>query len=411
MHFTGLDIGSDSIRCLMGIQEGGDFRIIGTGASPSSGVTAGQITDISQAHQAISQAVSRAERGAGRKVEGLVVSLNRSRPQSRKITHEIQIGSDPIQESDIRRLVLDARAQLTLDDQRALLHFVPVNYTLDSGPPIKNPLNLYGNRLRVTLSAITADLAPIKNIHTVLDRCHLKADRLVFAPYAAGLSVLEAEERDMGAIVIDLGAETTGVTAFIDNALCFASSIPLGGKHIVADIARGLGVSRQDAKSFKMKDGNALAAASDSRQMIHYNLIGENPKLTPAHSAPRSVLTTIIVSRVEEILESVAKALAANDITELRHWRIILTGGGASLPGMTQLISRLFNSPARVGKPKDMIGLPTHLSGPGGATLTGLLCYARDEQLDQILTGDEDFYSGNARGFFPGILRWFRKNY
>lgn len=405
---SGLDIGSEHIRCLVARAEGARFQVLGIGEYSSEGISAGQISDAERAQKSISTAISRAEHELGLKIETLVVSINRCRNQSENRRVVLPLTGEPIKPTDVIQLINEARSSVDLAEGRHLLHLSPSSFALEDGQPIKNPLGLHARQLEMRYTLVTADEAPIKTIKAILNDCYVSNHHLCLGAFAAGLAALEPEEREIGSILIDLGAETTNVAVFRNDALVCSGGFPMGSKQINTDIARGLGVSRETARILKLRHGNAIPTSSDNRDMVDYYLLGDNPDQTPKQLIPRASLTSIIAPRVEEILESAGQTLRGFGFNQFRSWRIVLTGGGANLAGIGQLATRLFETHVRVGQPLGIDGLTSSLSGPQGVTLVGLLYFGRDLLREANITSINN-YRNKSSHLFANIFDLFKK--
>ena len=201
----------------------------------------------------------------------------------------------------------------------------------------------------------------------VVERCHLKAESFVVSPYASGLACLVEDEMDLGATVVDMGGGTTTIAIFFDGNVVFTDCIPLGGKHITNDIARGLSTSIVDAERIKTLHGNAFLSPFEDRDTIEIPQIGEENG-SPPNLVAKSKVIQIIQPRVEETLELVRESISNSGFEGIAGHRIVLTGGASQLPGMREIVQEKFKKQVRVGKPLRVNGLAavsyTHLTLP-----------------------------------------------
>ena len=196
-------------------------------------------------------------------------------------------------------------------DGRAVLHSLPVGYSIDGANGIRDPRGMLGARFGVDMHVVTADIAAARNLMLAVERCHLVVEAMVASPYVAGLAVLADDEADLGAAVIDMGAGTTTMAVFLGGRFVHADGFALGGHHVTMDIARGLNARIADAERIKTLYGSVLVGGSDERDMITVPPVGEDEREAPQFVS-RATLVHIIKPRVEEILEMVRDRLAAS---------------------------------------------------------------------------------------------------
>src|SRR6202034_1521598 len=240
-----------------------------------------------------------------------------------------------VSEGDIAR-VLAAGSQHSRRDGRAVLHSMPVGYSIDGTEGIRDPRGMLGNKFGVDMHVATTDVASARNLMLAVERCHLSVEAMVASPYVAGLSVLADDEADLGAAVVDMGAGTTTTAVFAGGRFVHSEGFALGGQNVTLDIARGLNASVADAERIKTFYGSVLGGGSDDRDMITIPTIGEDER-DHAQFVPRSALVHIIKPRVEEILEMVRDRLKASSFAAEARGRVILTGGASQMTGLAEL--------------------------------------------------------------------------
>ena len=211
---TALDVGSTKVGCFIARREaGGGVRVIGIGHHESQGVKAGTIIDMDAAEEAIRAAVHSAERMAGETPNEVVVNVTGGRLRSHTVSVEVEIAGHAVEDADIRRVLGRAR-----EERRSMsgdvLHSTPAYFTIDGHRGVANPRGMHGDRLGVSMHFLTVDPGPIRNLITVVDRCHLEVERLVASPYASGLATLVEDETDLGVTLIDMGGGTTSIAVF-----------------------------------------------------------------------------------------------------------------------------------------------------------------------------------------------------
>ncbi|MEQ8666377.1 MAG: cell division protein FtsA [Rhodospirillales bacterium] len=402
-----LDIGTTKICCL--IARNGEFgpQIVGTGHQVSAGIRNGAVVDMDALETAIRATVETAEQLAGDNIRDVIVNLSSASIRSRLIAYEVATAGHRIDEADLRRL-LDPDALPAEEDGRERLAVVPVGYSIDGTRGVRDPIGMYGDRLAVNLHVISASSAVIRNVETVVERCHLNVSKVVVGPQASAMSCLVGDETKLGVTMIDIGGGATGVAVFFDGELIHTNVIPVGGAHITNDIARGLSTPLVQAERIKTLFGSAIPSSSDDRAVIEVPLIGEEGA-SEASQVPRSMLVGIIRPRVQEIMELVRDRLTEAGFDHVSGPRVVLTGGSAQLPGIADVAADILDRHVRVGRPRPMQGLAESVSGPAFSTVAGLIHYGtrRPTELAAEIVRRPDAGAGGI----GRIGQWLKENF
>ena len=306
--------------------------------------------------------------------------------------------------------MLAAGNRHSLREGRAVLHSLPIGYSIDAGNGISDPRGMLGSRFGVDMHVATTDVAAARNLMLAVERCHLVVEAMAASPYAAGLSVLADDEADLGAAVVDMGAGTTTSAVFLGGRFAHSDGFALGGHHVTMDIARGLNTSVADAEQIKTFYGSVLAGGSDERDMITVPPVSEDEREQPQF-VPRSVLVQIIKPRVEEILEMLRDRLAASSFAAERRGSVILTGGASQMAGLPELATRILDRPVRIGRPLGIAGLPDAARGGAFAAATGLLVYPQAAQLEYFENRGKRYLSNGTGGYFARVGQWLRESF
>ncbi len=409
-----LDIGSGKITCFIAkVMDEGMIRVVGIGHQSSAGVRQGMICDVEAAEGAILATVHAAEQMAGESIEKVIVNLSGGAPQSATLNFEVSIAGHEVGDSDIRKVETQGH-QACQSGERALIHCIPVGYTIDGARGIRDPRGMYGERLGVSMHMVTATQGAVRTLVTCLARCRLDVESIVLGAYASGLAALVEDEINLGATVIDMGAGTTSVAVFYDGHLLHVDSVPIGGSHVTADIARGLSTPLAHAERMKTLYGNAIASPSDERDMIEVPLMGEDGR-GHGNPVPRSMLTGIIRPRLEETLELIRGRLETAGYDRIAGRRVVLTGGASQLNGIAELAADILDKQVRRGRPMKVAGLADSTGGPAFAACAGLLIHAVRKPGDTpagILPGRP--FSNATRepdGLFGRVGLWLRENF
>lgn len=403
-----LDVGTTKVCCFIARTNGeGGLTVTGIGHHVARGLRAGAVVDMDAAANSICAAVDAAEAMAGEAIHSAYVNLSAGRQRSQTIGVEVAVADSQVATSDIGRAIDQAMVRADTEG-RDVIHAVPTRYSIDGAVGIHDPRGMYGAQLGVNLHVVTSDSGPARNLAVCVERGHLETVGPVASPYASGLAVLVEDEMDLGATVIDMGGGTTTISVFFEGALALVESIPLGGRHVTTDIARGLSTPTAQAERMKTLFGSALAGPSDEKELIDVPPLGE-AKQSGANHVPRSALTGIIRPRVEEIFELARGRLEAAGYQNLGGRRVVLTGGASQLQGAAETAARVFENQVRLGRPTGVDGLADATSGPGFATAAGLLKYAANGLADRDVGSR---IGGPAHsGLVARLGHWLRENF
>ncbi|MCW3798338.1 cell division protein FtsA [Sphingomonas sp. BN140010] len=366
-----LDIGSSKVSALIcATDPDGRLRVLGTGQRESRGVKRGFITDMEASEVAVREAVEQAERMAGQSIDDVWASFGAGGLTSELATVEVELGGHQVEQSDVEELLAAGRSAIDRKGQ-VVLHANPALYSLDNVQGVVQPVGLHAERLGVDIHVIAADSGPLRNIDLTIRQAHLGVRAIVASPIAASLSTLSQEERDLGVALVELGAEVTNVSLHAGGMLVGLRSIPLGARDITDDIACAFGVTRRDAERMKCFHGSAMTSPRDNHEMVEARGHGSDDGAEPMRIS-RAQLMTVIRQRIEEITGEVEGSLKALGFTGPVGRQVVLTGGGAELKNIADYMQGVLGRAVRVGRPRQITGLPDAHSGPGFATLVGL---------------------------------------
>jgi len=369
-----LDVGTTKVACFIAKATDDGLRVLGIGHQLSRGMRNGAVVDMEEAETAIRAAVDAAEQMAEDRIREVVVNVSGGQPISNKITLEVAVNGHEIGDSDIRRM-MDHGRQHSQQADRELIHTIPVGYTVDGNEGVRDPRGMFGDKLAVTVHLVSAAQGPIRNLTTVVHRCHLDIESRVVAGYASGLACLVDDEKELGVTCIDMGGGTTTIAVFQGGEMVHSDTIPVGGMHVTNDIARGLSTPLVHAERMKTLYGSALPSPSDDREILKVPLVGEDED-GATNQVPRSMLVQIIQPRLEETFELVLNRLEAGGFDKLAGRRVVLTGGAAQMQGVRDLAGMVLEKQVRLGKPVGLHGLPEATGGPAFSTCAGMLRYA-----------------------------------
>jgi cell division protein FtsA len=403
---VGVDIGSSKVATIIGqIQEEG-INILGVSEVPSRGIRKGQIVDIEEAASSINASLDAAERMAGYSVDRVFVSLSGVHilSQNSKGIVAISTPNGEIGPQDVER-VLEAAGAISTPSTTAILHVLPKTFTVDGEAGIKDPVGMTGVRLEVDTHIITANSVSVKNVQKVLEQeAGVGVSQVVFSGLASALSVLTDTERELGVVLIDIGAGITNVCIYVDGALSYSSVIPIGARHITNDLAIGLRISLESAEKIKLylskkhgkkhRDEEPQEEQSDEIDVAALHLVEELKKVSQ-----KTLVDGIIKPRLNELFTFVGIELKKSGFATQTPAGVVITGGGARTAGAQESAKRMLSMPVRIGVPANVTGLIDDVENPSFATSVGLLFFAKG------------FRPQEAGTFLDKIMRPFNFNF
>ncbi len=398
-----LDIGTTMIVALVAeMDEEGRIYIIGHGRSPADGLKRGIVIDMEKTVSSIKKAINDAQMTSGTEIDRVTVGIAGEHIRSINSHGVIAVGrsDNEITTADTAKAIEAARA-VAIPVDREIIHVIPQEYSVDDQTSIKDPVGMSGVRLEVEAHIVTASITSAKNIYRALERCHLGVDHMVVESLALSEVLLNESETEAGVIVVDIGGDMTNISVFYDSAIRHTGVVPLGGKNVTSDIAIGLRTSMEQAELLKVTQGAALAAMVDPEEMINVaGVVGR-----PDKEVSRNVLASIIEPRMEEIFSLAGREIRRVGGTEVPAAGLVLTGGGALLPGIVELAEQIFDMPVRLGQIERIEHSPDEINNIRYATSHGLSRYAFRHEPVQSRKG------GGMKGLLKRFENWITKQF
>ncbi len=369
---VGIDIGTTKVCTLVARVEGeSTLRILGVGIVPSQGIRKGNIIDLSAAAQSIARSVEKAQRTSGLEITSALVSLAGSHVSSVNSRGVVGISGRVIDQYDVDRALESAQA-VAIPHNREIIHVIQRGFTVDGQDGIRMPIGMHGYRLEVEAHIITAAAATVENLRQCVQSAGVQVSQFVLNPLASGEVVLTDTERQMGAVVCDIGGGTTDLAIYIDGDVWHTMVLAIGGNHITSDIAHGLRLPITQAEEIKKQYAHAIENGLEEGDIFSMRPFGEDQ---PVEFSRRD-LAHITEARVEEIFQLVTQEIKRSGYDGLLPAGMILTGGTSNLPGIKQLASEVVGLPVRLAQPENLIGLVDQLHSPAYSTSIGLLNWA-----------------------------------
>lgn len=407
---TALEIGSSKICCLIGeVNQDKEVEIIGKGYALSRGVKRGIIVDIDEVAKSVETAVMEAEKVAGFEINNVFVGIKNSTITSFNKDFSINLNNTDkaITENDVKKL-LDAANNITLPNNLKILHVIPRGFTLDGVTDIKNPVGMYGLNLQVYTHIITVIETQLKNIAKVIKIADLDLDPngLIFEPLAESMSLLKEEEKEIGAILIDIGAGTTDVTIYKSGHILNSFVLPVGGNHITYDIGVALKVPLAEAERLKITYGSALKNES-AQNTIGQAVSEQIGAISFAYRDPikvsRDQLSEIVFYRISEIFEHIKKQVDKHANNGIYLAGVVLTGGTALTADIAALAEKILGLPARIAYPFELRGLTDIVKNPMYSAAVGLLLKGAQER---SIHQNGKIEKVKIKGYFQKLFNW-----
>ncbi len=397
LTYVGLDIGTSTVRCVVGVRDAADpaqISVIGHGSSPNQGMRKGVVMHIDDAAEAIIQAVTEAERISGVQIHRATVNVNGAHVTGLNSRGVIAISSGDRQISvDDRERVEEAATIVKLPPNREIVQVFAKNYRLDGQDNLKDPVGMHGVRLEVDCHIVTASTPNVRNLDLSLEKAQVRPQHHTVSSLAAAEAVLDRKQKEAGTCVLDIGAGTTNLSVIEDGEIQHVAVIPMGGTHITNDLAIGLKTDLDVAEAVKIKHARL---GDNTDRPVKISAEGG------AHDFSGGMVNMIVEARVEELLEFVEKELQRIHKARKLPGGIVITGGTARLPGLADYTRDKLQLPARIGKVRGLAGLVDTVDTPAFATAAGLML------LDILLTpyrhDDQAVGAQNIGGSISGMV-------
>jgi len=377
---VGLDIGTTKICVLVTKKdETGKTQVLGVGKAPSHGVMRGEVANIDKTVQSIIQAVQEAEKQSGEKIREVHVGIAGQHIKS--MQHRGILTRDDalteITKEDVKSLIRDMY-KLAMNPGERIIHVLPQEFFVDSLPAKNDPVGMCGSRLEANFHIITGRVAAAQNIERCVEKSGLIMEGLILEPLASAASVLDANEKELGVALVDIGGGTTDLAIFQEGIIRHTCVIPFGGNIVTEDIKDGCKIMKSQAEELKLRFGSALAVEAKENQIISIpGLKGRPPKEISMKN-----LASIIQARMEEIFEQVYFEIKASGYANKLNGGVVITGGGSQLKFIKQLVEYVTGLDARIGYPIEHLspGFNEELKHPMFATGIGLVERAANEE-------------------------------
>lgn len=408
---VGLEIGTAKVATLIGeVLPNGIINIIGLGYCSSQGMDKGGVNNLGLVIKCVEYSINQAESMAGCQIASVYLSLSGKHISCKNEIGMVPISEEEVTQSDVNNVVHIAKS-VKIRDEHRILHVIPQDYSIDYQEGIKNPVGLSGVRMQAKVHLITCHNDMAKNIVKAVERCGLKVDQLIFSGLASSYAVLTQDERDLGVCVVDLGAGTMDIAIYTSGALRYIKVIPYAGNVVTSDIAYAFGTPISDAEVIKIRYGCALESLVNRNENIEVPSVGGRP----ARIIQRHMLAEIIEPRYTELMNLVNKEILQlqsqlKQLSIKHHLAagVVLTGGAALMNGLVLCAQKVFNTQVRIASSINVNGAVDDIQGPQYATVTGLLHYGRESNLNDRSDIDK---KTKIRNWIKKMNNWLKKEF
>ncbi len=369
-----IDIGSTKICALIAeIDEDNHAQIIGAGIAKAQGLRKGSITNIELASKSIKSALNDAKRVAGTELRSAIVTISGAYTKSLNSSGIVNIPNKEITLNEIQRVMHTSLYNANIPNEYEVLHALPYNFKVDDQDFIEDPLGMNAARLEVETHIITTQKSNLNNLRKAVKAAGVDVESVVLSGYASAIAVLNADEKELGAAVVDMGGNTSNIVIHSGHAIRYNDFLGVGSNHITNDLSMALHTPLHTADNVKITYGSLYAPSND---LIELPVIGDE---TSSHEVSLEVVHNVIYARVEETLMIIAQSIEKSGLKEHMGAGVVLTGGFTKIEGLRELaVAILDNMPVRLAKPADVGGLFDTLRDPSYSGAVGLIKYLAD---------------------------------
>ncbi len=395
-----LDVGTSTVQTVVAERErgGNGVTLLGVGVAPSAGIRRGMVVDLEDATRAIQQSLAEASRAAGvpiRSVWLAVGGAHISVSSSRGVV-AVSRADGEISPEDVRRAIAAAESFIPKHPNREVLHIIPRDFKVDSESGVKDPVGMHGFRLEADTLIIECATPSLKNLLKAVEASGVRVEDYVFGALAASEAVLSKRQKELGAMLLDIGGGTASFMVFEDGAPLHAGVLPIGGNHITNDVAIGFRTQVDIADHVKLAYGTCLPAdVSKKDGMIRFDDLPfdmgvhvgtaewreEGKKQNRVESAgySRRSLAEIIEARLQDLFELLQKELKRVNRVALLPAGVVLVGGSSALPGLLDLTKQEMKLPVSRGTLDHSPILINEERAPSFVTAVGVLQWAAEK--------------------------------
>ena len=387
--YTAVDIGSNKVCSIVArVGAEGDLKILGTGMVTSQGMQKGRIDNIDEVKVAVKSSLEEAQRYIGRGViSGVYAGVSGTHISclNTKDMMENPSADDDIGPQHLDQLIRSSFPKV--DPSQEILHMIPIGYEVDGMEAVRNPAGLHAKQINVESYVVMGDAATLRNTVKAVEASRVSVKSLVVESLASAESTLTGDEKEMGAVLVDIGGGTIDLMIYRQGNPWYSAVIPVGGNQLTRDLAVAMRIPYFLAEDIKLKWGHALPElVRADEEVVVPSFQGQ-----PRRIARRRDLCEPLQARMVEMLKQILLQVRQSGLRQLPNAGLVITGGCAELPGIRELALKTVGGPVRLAYPQGIAGLPTQLQKASTSTAVGLLLWGIKHQ------GERRSYSNGDR--------------
>jgi len=376
--YTAVDIGTDKVTSIMArVGSEGELKVLGTGVVPSQGMQKGRIENIVEVQEAVQISMEEAQRYIGDAAPADVYASVTGSHLSSLNTKEMVENPDDV--GDISGKLLDRLLRGSFPDvgpDQEVLHVIPIGYHVDGMSGIRNPVGLHGNLVEVEAHVVMGDSVTLKNTIKAIEAGKASVKSMVLHSLASAESTLTGDERELGVVLADIGGGTTDIVIYRQGQPWYSAVIPVGGSQLTKDLSVALKTPLYMTEEMKIKWGSVMPETIPADEEVMIPSFQGQPK----HSLPRRILCDPLNARMMELIKLIVLKVRQSGLREFPTGGIVLTGGGAEMTGLTDLVQKTLGGQVRIAFPEGIAGLPVQLRKPAFSAAVGLLLWGIKHQ-------------------------------
>ena len=375
---VGLEIGTSKVCAVVGeLGASGAVNIVGVGQSRSRGVRKGEIADPAATEEDVRNAIVEAEQMANAEIRSIYLGVTGGhvRGFNNRGVHPVVSADREITDEDVQDVIKNAKA-INLPTENSVIHAIRQHFLVDGQDGILNPVGMLGARVEVDVHVVHGHCNRLQNPIRIVKGLQLEVEAIVFTGMASALALLSNEQKELGALVIDVGGGTTEYCVYSNGIIKHTGVLAIGGDHVSNDLAYGLKVPLSRAEQLKIEHGSALVDEECKGQTVTLS----SELGLPLKTINLEHLRRIMSLRLEEIFQLVEQDLSREGLMDYLRGGIFICGGGARIPGIQVLAGKVFQSTAALGKTSSINGLKSALDQPEFATAIGLVKFGSFQQ-------------------------------
>lgn len=376
----GIDIGSTNIHAIVGSlnQETGKIEILASEVASSQGIRKGVVVEIEEAREALENILRSLERKSAADIRKVACSVSGKHISSQVSKGVIAVSraNNEVSEQDVQRAI-EAAETISLPQNREILHTIPRVFSCDDQQGVDNPVGMKGVRLEVNTLIIEAFSPFIKNLKKIFEGLGVEVEEIIHAPIAASKATLTKRQKELGVVLLDIGAQTTGLAVYEEGKILHSAVLPVGSSHISNDLAIGFQIPVEVAEKLKTKWGTPIL--NEENRGKSYSLSKIDSKYREKVELKK--VSEIVQARLREIFSLVRKELKKIDKNKKLPAGTVLVGEGAKLKNILPYTKEELGLPAQLGEPHQIEGLTDEVKDSGFVTCVGLLLQSKSEKI------------------------------